>query len=89
MQVVGDNGDKRVLGGVRVALPLDDYLLLRVVARVELGAVADLPLCHQVVLDPYDLSQGLDQRDLVLHGHARVGEDGFAHDVLDEGEADA
>lgn len=66
---------------VQVSLALN--LNVRI-GRLELGAVLDVPLCHEIVLHPDDLVEGLDEGDFALDVEAWVGEDGFVHDVLDE-----
>lgn len=80
------------LGGVADdALAVQVTLLLDLNVRFveELIALLDVPLGHEVVLDPDDLVEGLDEGCLALDVEARVREDGFGHDVLDEAEADS
>lgn len=59
------------------------------IAGLELGAVLDVPLGHEVVLHPDDLVEGLDEGDFALDVEARVRQDSLVHDVLDEAEARA
>lgn len=88
---------RRLLGAllslIEKPLPMQKALLLDhdvVLAGLgKLVAVAHVPLRHEVVLDPDDLAQGLDDGDLALQVQARVAEDGLGHDVLDQRQADA
>lgn len=58
------------------------------VARLELGAVLDVPFGHEVVLDPDNLVESLDERRLALDVQTGVRQDGFGHDILNEAQTD-
>jgi hypothetical protein len=52
----------------------------------EFVAVAHVPFCEEVVLDPKHFVDGFDDGDFAVEFEAGMGEDRFRHDVLDEAE---
>lgn len=51
-------------------------------------AIANPPLGEQIVLDPENLVDGSNERDLASEGDMGVGEECFDEDILDKAHAD-